>query len=85
MRIAQGNGAITDQGIQPLAHFVDAGGSDGVAMAMETDGEGDIHPAVYIRRGGRVEEHTLASSPLLDYETAEHSAQLSSLLKSLIG
>ncbi len=35
--------------------------------------------------GGRVEEHTLASSPLLDYETAEHSAQLSSLLKSLIG
>ena len=79
------NGAIADQGIQPLAHFVDAGGSDGVAMAMETDAEGDIHPAVYIRRGGRVEEHTLASSPLLEYETAEHSAQLSSLLKSLIG
>jgi thioredoxin reductase len=80
-----GDGTIVDDGILPLAHFVDSNGSDGIAMAVETDGEGDIHPAVYIRRGGRVEEHTLPSSPLLDYETVEHSSQLSSLLKGLIG
>jgi thioredoxin reductase len=75
---------ITDEGILPLAHFVDTTGPDGIAMAVETDAEGDIHPAVYIRRGGRVEEHTLSSSPMLDHETAEHAAQLSSLLKNLI-
>jgi thioredoxin reductase len=78
------DGAITDDGILPLAHFVDSLGPDGIAMAVETDADGDIHPAVYIRRGGRVEEHTLASSPMLDHETSEHAAQLSSLLKNLI-
>jgi hypothetical protein len=75
---------ITDEGILPLSHFVDTAGQDGIAMAVETDADGDIHPAVYIRRGGRVEEHTLSSSPMLDHETAEHAAQLSSLLKNLI-
>jgi hypothetical protein len=40
---------------------------------------------VYIRRGQRVEEHTLASSPLLEFETTEHAAQLTSLLKHFIG
>jgi hypothetical protein len=75
---------IVDDGILPLSHFVDTAGPDGIAMAVETDAEGDIHPAVYIRRGGRVEEHTLSSSPMLDHETAEHASQLSSLLKNLI-
>ena len=80
-----GDDGIHDEGILPLAHFVDAAGPDGVAMAVETDAEGDIHPAVYIRRGQRVEEHTLASSPLLEFETTEHAAQLTSLLKHFIG
>jgi len=78
------DGRVLDEGILPLAHFVDANGPDGVAMAVETDAEGDIHPAVYIRRGPRVEEHTLASSPLLEFDTAEHVAQLTALLKGLI-
>jgi hypothetical protein len=79
------NGGMIDEGIVSLAHFVDAAGPDGVAIAVETDAEGDIHPALYIRRGGRVEEHTLASSPMLDFQTAEHVAQLTALLKGLIG
>ena len=80
-----GDGGMIDEGILPLSHFVDTAGPDGVAIAVETDAEGDIHPALYIRRGGRVEEHTLSSSPLLDFSTAEHVAQLTSLLKGLIG
>ncbi len=76
---------IRDEGILPLAHFVDAAGPDGIAMAVETDAEGDIHPAVYIRRGQKVEEHTLPSSPMLEFESAEHVAQLTSLLKSVTG
>jgi hypothetical protein len=81
----EGDGRIVDDGIQPLAHFVDGSGRDGIAMAVETDAAGDIHPAVYVRRGPRVEEHTLPSSPLLEFDTAEHAAQLKSLLKSVIG
>jgi len=78
-------GGATDEGILPLANFVDSAGPDGVAVAVETDAEGDIHPAVYIRRGGHVEEHTLPSSPLLDFTSAEHTAMMTSLQKSFMG
>jgi len=79
-----GGRGIADDGILPLAHFVDGAGPDSVALAVETDGEGDIHPAVYVRRGGKVDEHILASNALLDFETAEHRSQLRSLLKEFL-
>lgn len=76
---------ITDDGIVPLAHFVDAEGDDAVAMTVETDPEGTIRPAVYIRRGGRITEHPLGPSPLHDFETPTHRAELTALLKDMIG
>src|SRR5437879_3656787 len=75
---------ITDEGILPLQHFVDAGGSDGVAITIETDGTGDIHPALYLRKGGSTEEKLLPSNPLNDFSTSEHHAELTSALKPLI-
>jgi len=75
---------ITDEGIQPLQHFVDAPGPDAVAVVLETDQSGDHHPAVYVRRGGRVSEHVLASDPLYNFETAEHRRQLAALLQGLL-
>jgi thioredoxin reductase len=69
-----------DRGSLPLAHFVDSEGQDSVAVTVETDAEGDIHPALYVRRSGQVTEHLLPSNPMRDYETAEHRAQLGSLL-----
>jgi hypothetical protein len=72
-------GAI-DQGSVPLAHFVDASGPDAVAVTIETDAEGDIHPTLYVRRGDQVTEHLLPSNLMRDYETAEHRSLLSSLL-----
>lgn len=74
----------TDDGIAPLAHFVDAPGPDAVAVAVEPDGTGDIHPVVYVRRGGRVEEHVLPSDPLHRYETAEHRRALLAVLGGLV-
>lgn len=71
---------ITDGGTMPLAHFVDADGPDSVAITTETDAEGDIHPALYVRRGGRVDEHLLPSDPLRDYETTEHRKLVTQLL-----
>ncbi|HJR19762.1 MAG TPA: NAD(P)-binding domain-containing protein [Actinomycetota bacterium] len=75
---------IVDEGIIPLAYFVDDAGGDAVAIAVETDAEGDIHPAVYVRRDGRVDEHTLASSPLMKFDGQEQQRQLAAVLKGLI-
>ncbi|MEX2547538.1 MAG: NAD(P)-binding domain-containing protein [Chloroflexota bacterium] len=75
---------ILDEGIVPLADFVDTEGSAAVAIAVETDDTGDIHPAVYVREQGRPAVETLLSSqPLHDFRTAEHRAQLSSLLSGV--
>ena len=72
---------ITDRGILPLAHFVDEDGPDAVAAAVETDDTGDIHPCVYVRRGGKVQEHVLDGAALHDFTGPEHRAHLEGLLK----
>jgi thioredoxin reductase len=68
------SGGMRDEGIEPLAHFVDAAGPDGVAAAVELDGDGVIRPQLYLRRGGAVEEapamppHPLHAFGGRDYE-----------------
>jgi thioredoxin reductase len=75
---------IRDEGIVPLADFVDMEGEAAVAIAVETDDTGDIHPAVYVREKGRPAVETLLTSqPLHDFRTAEHRAQLASLLSGV--
>jgi len=76
---------ILDEGIQPLAAFVDSAGPDAVAVVLETDAQGDHHPAVYVRRDGRVSEHALSGDPLLDFQSPDHRAQLTSILKDGLG
>jgi thioredoxin reductase len=75
---------LVDDGITPLAHFVDAAGPDAVAVAVETNAEGEKRPALYVRRGGKIEESVLDSHPLHDFTTEAHHAQLTSLLKGFI-
>jgi thioredoxin reductase len=82
--VSLGNGVMVDRGIVPLAYFVDEAGEDAVGIAVEADRTGDIHPAVYLRRSGRVEEHLLPSEPLLQFESMDHQRQLESLLKPYI-
>jgi thioredoxin reductase len=76
---------IVDNGVVPLAAFVDGEGADAVAVTVETDDAGDIHPAVYLRRGSRVTEHLLPGHPMLDFGTPEHRAALEDLVKPLRG
>ena len=76
-------GAV-DEGVVPLAHFVDGPGPDGVAMAIITDDERAPRAAAYVRQGSRVEEHFLDGSRLLDFTTPEHQAQLRAVLKELM-
>jgi thioredoxin reductase len=70
-----------DEGIQPLAHFVDAAGPDAVAVCIEMNAAGAIFPGVYVRRGGRLRETTLDPDPLHDFEREEYRRALETLLR----
>ena len=74
---------LLDDGLQPLAHFVDAAGPDAIAITLETDEEGDIHPAIYVRRDGRVREHLVPSDLLHDFRGDEQRKALTSMLEGI--
>jgi hypothetical protein len=76
---------VMDDGVVPLAEFVDGSGPDAVAVGIETDDSGDIHPAAYLRRDGAVTEHLLPGHPMLDFRTVEHRTALEDLLHPLLG
>jgi hypothetical protein len=79
------DGEIREDGIVSLADYVDTAGPDGAAITVETDDRGDIHPAVYVRRRGRVDaDAVLESSPLTEYRTGEHRAALRSLVADVL-
>jgi thioredoxin reductase len=75
---------ITDEGILPLAHFLDGGGHDAVAVTLESNGQGNPYPAVYLRKDGAVSEHLMDAHPLLDYRGLEYRAQLQSILQPIL-
>jgi thioredoxin reductase len=77
-------GAFRDDGIVPLADFVDREGGDACAVAVEYDAEGTIIPVVYLRRGGRLAEHSLPPHPLHTFGTDEHRQQLAACLAPLL-
>src|SRR5262249_17441186 len=82
--VSLGSDGIRDEGIVPLARFVDDSGPDAVAASIETDADGRIVPVLYVRSGGRVDEHVLAPHPLHDFEGAEHRAELEGRMKPLL-
>jgi thioredoxin reductase len=73
-------GAFVDDGVGPLAHFLDSGGRDALAASVEVDEAGTIIPTVYVRRGGEIAEHQLDPHPLHDYQGDPYRRQLESLL-----
>lgn len=75
---------ITDEGILPLAHFIDSRGGDAVAVALESNGQGDPYPAVYLRKDGVLSEHLLAPDPLLQFEDPDHDRQLREILEPVL-
>lgn len=73
---------FADDGIQPLAQFVDEPDQpDAVGIGIVSGDERDLRAAVYIRRDNKVEEHILERSEMLDFRTDEHRKELESLLK----
>jgi thioredoxin reductase len=83
--VRDADGTLRDEGIVSLAEFVDGSGPDGVAITVETNDKGDIHPAVYVRRRGRVDsDAVLDGSPMHDYRTSLHRRQLESLAEPVL-
>lgn len=69
-----------DDGVVPLAHFVDSNGPDAVAFTMESDAEARTYPALYLRRGGTLSEHLLDPDPLHDYRSAAYRSTVEAIL-----
>ncbi len=78
--VALGEGGLRDDGILPLEHFLDSGGEDAVAVAIEMDPLAVIHPTVYVRRGGRISEYELPPHPVHAFEGGEYRQELDRLL-----
>ncbi|MBI2324881.1 MAG: NAD(P)-binding domain-containing protein [Chloroflexi bacterium] len=76
---------VRDEGIWPLAHFVDSEGPDAVAATIEANAQGDNYPAFYIRRGGRVTEHLLDPDQRMRYDTPDRRSDLAAILRDLVG
>jgi len=74
---------IVDDGILPLQHFLDSGGKDAVAATVEENANGDLYPAIYVRRANAATEHLLPGHPLLDFQTTKHEKALASALDGL--
>ena len=71
----------TDEGIQPLAAFLDEGERNALAVAVEMDDRARIYPALYLRVGGELHEENCPPHPLHDFETEAYRAQLEGLVK----
>ncbi len=79
-RVVGGNrSGFVDEGVLPLAHFLDSRDGDGIAATVEVDERGSIVPTVYVRRAGEVSEHPLATHPLHDYTAEPYRQQLEHL------
>ena len=75
---------LRDEGLLPLANVVDAGGPDAIVLTLEADGTGAIYPVVYLRRGGKIEEHALDPEPMMDFSGPVHRRQLADVLGRLV-
>jgi thioredoxin reductase len=70
---------VRDEGIMPLTRFLDGGGSDAVAMTVESDGA-TIYPVVYVRSDGKTEEYPLEVDPLNSFDGLPYKRALGTIL-----
>jgi thioredoxin reductase len=84
-RVVTFAGEARDEGIVPLEDFVDSGGPDAVAVAIELDAQATIVPIAYLRKNGRVTEHALPSHPLYEFESDDHRRELEACLRPVLG
>jgi thioredoxin reductase len=75
-------GRAHDEGVVPLSSFLDEGESDAVAVAVEVDAAGVIHPTVYVRQNGRFREESLEPDTLHAFDGESYRRDLAALVKA---
>ncbi len=81
--VSFGDEGPRDEGIEPLAHFVDASGPDALAATVETDAAGDIYPVLYVRRGGEIDERILGPDPVNAFDNPAYVRALTAAVADL--
>ncbi len=82
--VSSGDEGIRDEGILPLEHFLDSGGPDAVAAAIEMDPRAIIHPSLYrstrrADRGARA-----AAAPVHAFGGAEYVQAAEAIVQPLL-
>jgi thioredoxin reductase len=75
---------LVDDGVQPLTHYLDAGGPNAVAATLEADGSGAIFPVLYTRIGGEIRERAIQADPLLRYDGPETRREVLAIVREAI-
>ena len=78
--VSASDGSHVDEGVVPLASFLDSTGPDAYAASVEVDEAGKIMPMLYVRRSGEVREHPFEPHPLHEYEGEPYRRHLSGLV-----
>ena len=73
-----------DDGVQPLTHFLDAGGPDAIAVTLEADGSGAIYPVLYTRLAGDIRERRIEPDPLLRYDSDDTRREVWAILREAV-
>jgi len=81
---SRGNdGAWRDEGVQPLAHVLDAPGPDALILTLEANGDGAIYPVVYLRTAGVTEERVIEPDPFLDFSGPDQRRQFAEAVSAM--
>jgi hypothetical protein len=78
--VSRGEDGYADEGVVPLAHFLDTPGPDAFAASIEVNEGGRIYPVLYLRRNGEIAEHELEPHPLHQYDGGSYRRQVTGLL-----
>ena len=78
--VSRSDGAWRDEGVMPLAHYLDAVEDDGAAASVEVDEKGTILPTLYLRDRGEIREHQLEPHPLHEYESETYRKHIAALV-----
>ena len=76
---------LVDEGILPLAYYLDGGGEfDGAAITLESNGQDDLYPRLYVRRHGKIDERVLPVDPFLNFDTERHHEEIGAALTPVL-
>jgi hypothetical protein len=78
--VSRSDGVWRDEGVMPLAIYLDAVEDDGAAASVEVDERGTILPTLYLRDHGEIREHQLDPHPLHEYESEPYRRHVAALV-----